>query len=154
MKAVPESCAGIIGTSDLTIKTEKPFEIANDGLPIPLRGEGTQWSNCQTSSKTVSEPCFDGAIKTPRLVAPRTARTLESAKQTIKQQRRKIKTLQQARNRLLARITTMKALVENLKQRNLVLEKAADQKEKQSNLVLEKTADRKKTRADFCLKNV
>lgn len=44
----------------------------------------------------------------------------ELAKRTIEKQRRKVKTLQQAKIRLVGRITTMKGLIKHLKQKNLL----------------------------------
>ncbi|KYN29051.1 THAP domain-containing protein 9, partial [Trachymyrmex cornetzi] len=53
-------------------------------------------------------------------------RAIKIARDTIARQRRKIKTLQQCRNRLVTRITTLKSLVKHLEQKNLLTELAAE----------------------------
>ncbi|KYN22412.1 THAP domain-containing protein 9, partial [Trachymyrmex cornetzi] len=53
-------------------------------------------------------------------------RAIKIARDTIARQRRKIKTLQQCRNRLVTRITTLKSLVKHLEQKNLLTELAVE----------------------------
>ncbi|KYN14508.1 hypothetical protein ALC57_13289 [Trachymyrmex cornetzi] len=74
-------------------------------------------SNWQTPTKTIRDPRFVNEIITPHLATSR--------KWTIKQQR-KIKPLKQARNRLVAHITTMKGLVKHLQQKNLLTKAVAE----------------------------
>ncbi|CAL1687528.1 unnamed protein product [Lasius platythorax] len=72
----------------------------------------------QPAVKTVRTPRYIGDIKPSHLDTPRKADlALQLAKRTIAKQQRKIKTLQQARNRLLARITTMEGLIKRLKEK-------------------------------------
>ncbi|EFN64983.1 hypothetical protein EAG_08519, partial [Camponotus floridanus] len=73
----------------------------------------------------IHNPRFVNEIRTPHLGTPRKARrALQFVKWTIIQQKQKIKTLQQARNRLIAHVTTMKGLIKHLKQKNLLSEAA------------------------------
>jgi len=85
-------------------------------------------SNCfQTPVKNLHDPRFVGAIRTSHFATPRKVRkALELAKRTIEKQRRKIKTLQQSKIRLVGRITTMKGLIKHLKQKNLSSETTAE----------------------------
>ncbi|EZA59606.1 hypothetical protein DMN91_005288 [Ooceraea biroi] len=65
-------------------------------------------------------PRYIGDIRMSHLATPtRAKRTLQFVKCIITKQQRKIKTLQQARNRLVARLTLMKGLVKHLQQQNL-----------------------------------
>jgi len=75
----------------------------------------------------ISEPRYVGDIRSPHLATPRRAkRTLALARGVIDKQKRTIKTLQQSRNRLYARIKNMKDLVKELKKKNLISESAFD----------------------------
>lgn len=110
-------------TLDSTTKAEKLLEDINNR---PMEDEVTLCSNWQTPTKIIHNPRFVNEIRTPHLSTPRKARrALQLAKWTITQQKRKIKILQQARNRLVARVTMMKGLIKHLKQKNLLSEAAA-----------------------------
>jgi len=75
----------------------------------------------------ISEPRYVGDIRSPHLATPRRAkRTLALARGVIDKLKRTIKTLQQSRNRLYARIKNMKDLVKELKKKNLISESAFD----------------------------
>ncbi|KYN50007.1 hypothetical protein ALC62_00034, partial [Cyphomyrmex costatus] len=75
----------------------------------------------------IQEPRYVGDITAQHLSTPEKAqRVLKIAKDTIARQRRKIKSLQQCRNRLIIRITTLKSLVKHLEQKNLLTELAAE----------------------------
>jgi len=84
----------------------------------------------------LQEPHYIGDITAQHLSTPRKAqRVLKIAKDTIARQQRKIKSLQQCRNRLVTRITTLKSLVKHLEQKNLLTEVAAEHlKVNESNL--------------------
>ncbi|KAM0732969.1 hypothetical protein ACS0PU_001130 [Formica fusca] len=105
--------------------------LSSDTCPTvdrPFTPPNSEESNCfQTPVKNLHDPRFVGAITTPHLATPRKARrALELAKRTIAKQRRKIKTLQQVKTRLVGRITTMKGLIKHLKQKDLLSETTAE----------------------------
>jgi len=135
-----QPCVGIIEISDSTVKTDTLLKI-NDGLstsPVSTsrRNEGVYCSTFQTSTQAIHEPRYIGDITAQHLSTPRKAqRALKIARDTIARQQRKIKSLQQCRNRLITRITTLKSLVKHLKQKNLLTEVAAEHlKVNESNL--------------------
>lgn len=126
-KAISPLCVSHIETLDSTTKTEGLLEVINNRPSTPMEVEVTLCSNWQTPTKIIHNPRFVNEIRTPHLATPRKARrALQLAKWTISQQKRKIKTLQQARNRLVARVTTMKGLIKHLKQKNFLSEAAAE----------------------------
>lgn len=126
-KATSQSCVSRIEIPDSATKAERLLQVVNSGPSTPARDKTTLCSNWQTPTKTLHDPRFVSEIRTPHLATPRKAqRALQLAKWTITQQRRKIKTLQQAHNRLVARVTTMKELIKHLKQKNLLSEAAAE----------------------------
>ena len=80
----------------------------------------------QTPIKAVRNLRYVGDIRPAHLATPREAeRALQLAKQTIANQHRKIKSLQQARNRLIGRLMTMKALVKYFKKKSRMMEMTA-----------------------------
>lgn len=118
-------------TSDLHMRDETPLQVANSRPSTPMNTDETvslsiPCTNLQTPTKSIHNLRFVSEIRTPHLATPRRARkALQLAKWTIAQQRRKIKTLTQARNRLVARVTTMKDLIKHLQKKNLLSEAAA-----------------------------
>ncbi|XP_011859041.1 PREDICTED: leiomodin-2-like [Vollenhovia emeryi] len=75
----------------------------------------------------VSEPRYVGDIRTPHLATPRRAkRAIALTRRVIGQHKKTIKSLQQSRNRLRARIKSMKDLLTELKRKNLISESAFD----------------------------
>ncbi|XP_018300339.1 uncharacterized protein, partial [Mycetomoellerius zeteki] len=123
----PKACVSPIRTPDSATKVKRLLYVVNSEPSTPVRNGAILGSNWQTPTKTVRDPRFVNEIRTPHLDTPRKARrALQLAKWTIKQQQRKIKTLQQARNRLVARITTLTDLVKHLQQKNLLTEAAAE----------------------------
>ena len=80
----------------------------------------------QTPVKAVRNLRYVGDIRPEHLATPRKAEfALQLAKQTIANQHRKIKSLQQARNRLIGRLITMKALVKYFKKKSGMMEMTA-----------------------------
>ncbi|XP_076686478.1 uncharacterized protein LOC143378531 [Andrena cerasifolii] len=80
----------------------------------------------QTPVKAIRNLRYVGDITPAHLATPRKAeKALQLAKQTIANQHRKIKSLQQARNRLIGRLMTMKALVKYFKKKNRMMEMTA-----------------------------
>ena len=95
-----------------------------DCLSTPQNDESIQCF--QTPVKPLRNLRYVGDITPAHLATPRTAeRALQLAKQTIANQHRKINTLQQARNRLIGRLITMKALVKYFKKKNRIMEMTA-----------------------------
>ncbi|XP_018307428.1 uncharacterized protein [Mycetomoellerius zeteki] len=85
------------------------------------------FSNFQTCTKAIQKPRYVGNITTQHLSTLRKVqRSLKIAKHTISRQQKKIKSLQQRRNRFIARITTLKCLIKHLKKKNLLTEAAAE----------------------------
>lgn len=125
-KAISPLCVSSTGTLNSISKAERQLQI-NNRPSTPVRDEAIMCSNWQKPTKIIHNPRFVSEIRTPHLDTPRKARrALQLAKQVNIQQKRKIKTLQQARNRLVARVTTMKDLIKHLKQKNLLSESAAE----------------------------
>ncbi|XP_012215589.1 THAP domain-containing protein 5-like [Linepithema humile] len=114
---------GIIINETETLNSDTCLTVNRPSTP-----PNSERSNCfQTPVKNLHDPRFVGAIRTPHLATPRKARrALEVAKRTIEKQRRKIKTLQQAKIRLVSRITTIKGLIKHLKQKDLLSETTAE----------------------------
>ncbi|XP_076681241.1 uncharacterized protein LOC143375727 [Andrena cerasifolii] len=89
--------------------------------PTPPNCESIQCF--QTPAKAARNPRHSGDIRTLRRVTHRKAiRALQLAKLTIANQHRKIKSLQQARNRLIGHVMTMKVLVKYFKTKNRMME--------------------------------
>lgn len=81
----------------------------------------------QTPAKAARKLRHAGDGRTPRRVTHRKAiRALQLAKLTIANQHRKIKSLQQARNRLIGHVMTMKVLVKYFKTKNRMMEMTAE----------------------------
>lgn len=101
------------------IVTDETKTLSFDTCPTverPSTPPNFEENNCfQTPVKNLHDPRFVSAITTPHLATPKKARrALELAKRTIAKQRRKIKTLQQAKTRLIDRITTIKGLIKHI----------------------------------------
>jgi len=140
-EAEPQPCVDIIEISDSTVKADTLLKVVNDDLsrsPLPSsrRNEDVYCSTFQTPTQAIQEPRYIGDITAQHLSTPRKAqRALKIARDTIARQQRKIKSLQQCRNRLVTRITTLKNLVKHLEQKNLLTEVAAEHlKVNESNL--------------------
>lgn len=126
LQTQPQYCVDITEISDSRIREEDLSQL-NVSPSTPPRDEAIQCSHFQTPTKTIPDPRYVSAIRTPHLATPRKARrALDVAKRTIAQQQRKIKTLQQARNRLISRVKTMKDLIKHLNHKNLLSETAAE----------------------------
>ena len=81
----------------------------------------------QIPAKAARNLCHTGDIRTPHRSTHRKARrALQLAKLTIANQHRKIKSLQQARNRLIGHVMTMKVLVKYFKTKNRMMEMTAE----------------------------
>lgn len=125
-KAISQSCFDRIPDSAAT--AEKLSQDVNCGPSTPVRDKATLCLNArETPTKTKHFPRYVNDIKSSHLASRKNAqRALEIAKRTVARQQRKIKTLQQARNRLTARITWMKALIKHLKKKNLLFKETAE----------------------------
>ena len=93
-------------------------------LSIPPSCESIQ--SFQTPVTPVHNLRYFGDIRAAHLATPRTAQVaLELAKRTIANQRTKIKSLQQARSRMLRRLMTMKTLLKFFKKKSRMCEMTA-----------------------------
>ncbi|XP_024893630.1 uncharacterized protein LOC112468606 isoform X1 [Temnothorax curvispinosus] len=103
---------------DPTISLEETCAIVNRASTLP----SCETIQCfQTPVKAARTLRYIGDITISDLDTPKKAeRALELAKRIIAKQQRKIKTLQQARNRLTTRITLLKGLIKHLKQKAVV----------------------------------
>lgn len=108
-------------------QTPPRLEVLNS-LATPLNDKDAHCSSYnRTPSKIIYEPRYVNEIRSPHLSTPRKARrALALAKHTISLQRKKIRTLQRNRYRLIVRITTLKDLVKHLKDKNLLSEAATE----------------------------
>ena len=97
---------------------------AVDRLSIPPSCESVQ--SFETPVTPVRNLRYFGDIKTEHFATPTTATiALELAKRTIAKQRTKIKSLQQTRNRMLRRLTTMKTQLKLFKKKSRMCEMTA-----------------------------